>query len=69
MPLLVEVLESDFLDHGCTEAMNNGNVIVQASRIRRLCRRVAYWLFDQHPATTACWRGSVVPKAHEALEC
>jgi len=49
VPLLVEVLESDFLDHGRTEAMNNGNVIVQGVEFDGWGRRVAYWLFDQHP--------------------
>jgi lambda family phage portal protein len=49
IPLQVEVLEADFLDHLRTEALSNGNVIIQGVEYDRFGRRVAYYLYDRHP--------------------
>ena len=49
VPLQVEVLESDYLDHGRSEVLKDGNTIVQGVEFDGYGRRVAYWLFDQHP--------------------
>lgn len=52
VPLQVEVLESDFLDHGRNEILKNGNVVMQGVEFDGFGRRVAYYLFDQHPGDT-----------------
>lgn len=49
VPLQCRVLEPDHLDASKTEALNNGGMIVQGVEYDADGRRVAYWLFDQHP--------------------
>jgi lambda family phage portal protein len=52
IPLQVQVLEPDYLDldkNGTTDA---GNYIVQGVEFNSWGKRVAYWLFGQHPGET-----------------
>lgn len=49
VPLQVAVLEPDYLDAGKTEGLANGGAIIQGVEFDQFGRRVAYWLFDQHP--------------------
>lgn len=49
VPLQLQLLEPDFLDTGRYESAANGNLILQGIEFDQLGRRVAYWLFDQHP--------------------
>lgn len=60
-PVQCQVLEADFLDTGRTEQLNNGNTVIQGVEFDRQGRRVAYWLFDQHPGETsiARWKSYV----------
>lgn len=49
VPLQLQVLEGDYLDHEKTTSLPNGGVIIHGVEFDPIGRRVAYWLFDQHP--------------------
>lgn len=48
VPLQLQLLESDFLDHARTMGTVNGH-IMQGVQFDLLGRRVAYWLYSYHP--------------------
>ncbi|RYJ63242.1 phage portal protein [Pseudomonas songnenensis] len=48
VPMQLQVLEPDFLDES-KASRNGGNQIIQGVEFDALGRRVAYWLFDEHP--------------------
>jgi len=50
VPLQLQVLEPDFLPEGKNETLSNGNVIVNGVEFNNRGRRVAYWLYAEHPA-------------------
>lgn len=47
-----EILEPDYIDQMRNEELSNGHLVVQGVEYDRDGRRVAYWLFDQHPGDT-----------------
>ena len=49
VPLQIQVLEPDYLDHTKSGALTNGGWIVQGVEFNAIGRRVAYWLFREHP--------------------
>lgn len=49
VPLQVRVLEADYIDMGKTCDVKGGGVVIQGVEYDTFGRRVAYWLFDQHP--------------------
>jgi lambda family phage portal protein len=49
IPLQVRVLEPDYVDLGKTGPTSSGGLIIQGVEYDAAGRRVAYWLFDQHP--------------------
>lgn len=49
VPLQLQVLEADHLDHTKTESLKNGGQILGGVEFDALGKRVAYWLFDAHP--------------------
>ncbi|AHF03427.1 portal protein [Marichromatium purpuratum 984] len=49
LPLQIQVLEPDFLDTAKHEELANGGIIRQGVEFDRLGRRVAYWLYPEHP--------------------
>lgn len=51
VPFQLQVLEPDFLDASKDGRLPNGNLAVQGVELDALGRRVAYWLFDVHPAS------------------
>jgi lambda family phage portal protein len=55
VPLQLQVLEPDFLDDAKTGA-NGSNLIIQGIEFDSLGKRVAYWLFDQHPGSNSSMR-------------
>lgn len=59
LPIQLQILEPDFLDTlKDNVALANGGRIVQGVEVDALGRRVAYWLFPEHPgATTISVRG------------
>lgn len=55
VPLQLQVLEPDFLDEE-KNGQNGGNLIIQGVEFDSIGRRVAYWLFDEHPGSSGTWR-------------
>lgn len=49
VPLQLQVIEADYLDSSKNERLDSGGFIVQGVEHDRAGRRVAYWLFAQHP--------------------
>lgn len=49
LPFQLQVLEPDFLDTMVDGRLGNGNTAVQGVEFDKIGRRVAYWLFDEHP--------------------
>lgn len=49
VPLQVQLLEPDWIDHVKTYALPNGGAIIQGVEYDPLGREVAVWLFPQHP--------------------
>lgn len=50
VPLQLQLLESDFLDQSRTMGVVNGHVM-QGVQFDLIGRRMAYWLFSQHPGS------------------
>lgn len=54
--LQLQILESDFLDTGRDgEKLSNGNEIIQGIEFNSQGKKVAYWLFEQHPSDNRLW--------------
>jgi len=49
VPMQIQVIEPDFLDSGRDGPQPGGGVVHQGVEFDQLGRRVAYWLFDEHP--------------------
>jgi lambda family phage portal protein len=49
VPMQLQVLEADYLDHSKTEMLAGGARIIQGVEFDAIGRRVAYWLFRDHP--------------------
>lgn len=49
VPLQLQVLEPDYLDTFKTENLANGGYIINGVEFNAIGKRVAYWLFPQHP--------------------
>jgi lambda family phage portal protein len=49
LPMQLQVLESDYIDTIKNETLPHGGMIVQGIEFDQIGRRVAYWLFQQHP--------------------
>lgn len=67
LPFQLQVLEPDHLDPWVNGKLDNGNYVIQGVEFDRRGKRVAYYLYDQHPGamywTTGAWnmRGRRVP--------
>lgn len=57
LPLQIQVLEADYLDHSKTVSLPNGNQVIQGIEFDLIGRRVAYWLHQGHPGTRG-WRAA-----------
>lgn len=53
VPLQLQVIEGDYLDHTRNANMADGGYIVQGVEFNKAGRRVAYWLFTNHPGDYA----------------
>lgn len=51
IPMQLQVLEPDFLDEGKT-GLNGANQIIQGIEFDAIGRRIAYWMFDEHPGSS-----------------
>lgn len=59
LPIKLQVLEADFLDHGKSgPAENNSGEIIQGVEFNMEGQRVAYWLFEKHPYETTIFATS-----------
>lgn len=57
IPLQLQLLEADFLDESKDGTqLSNGNIIMQGIEFNREGKRVAYWMFEQHPGENMVWR-------------
>ncbi len=60
IPLQIQLMEPDFLDHGKTEQTDTG-YILQGVEFNKIGQRTGYWMFGSHPGdvlNTAFWRKS-----------
>ena len=55
VPLQIQMLEADFLDER-KAGLNGNNQIIQGIEFDALGKRVAYWMFDEHPGATNVWK-------------
>ncbi|MGF6694764.1 lambda family phage portal protein [Metapseudomonas resinovorans] len=55
VPMQIQVLEADFLDEE-KNGTNGNNQIIQGIEFDPIGRRVAFWLFDEHPGATNVWK-------------
>lgn len=70
VPLQLQVLEPDYLDSARTQALAQGGAVIQGVEYDRDGRRVAYWLFDEHPGEIVpqSWRASLQSRRVPASE-
>jgi lambda family phage portal protein len=58
VPLQIQLLEPDFIDTLKDNIVtNNGGIIRQGIEFDKIGRRVAYWLFPEHPGEQTSFRG------------
>jgi len=48
VPFQLQVLEPDYLDHNKTLSLDTGTII-EGVQFDKIGRRVAYWMFGNHP--------------------
>lgn len=58
LPFQIQVLEPDFIDTSIDGPLPNGNYAVQGVEYDLRGKRVAYYLFDEHPGARSFTRGS-----------
>lgn len=66
VPMQLQVLEPDFLDHSKDGPLTGGGWIVQGVQFNAFGKRDGYWLFSVHPGDMGGWRAaesSLVPAA------
>lgn len=67
IPLQIQVLEPDWIDRSKNELTEGGGYIVQGIQFDALGRRVAYWLYPEHPGD-ATHRYSMISQPKPASE-
>lgn len=58
IPIQIQVMEPDHLDSSKDRGLDNGGEIRGGIEFDKRGRRVAYWLFDQHPGENAGYKWS-----------
>lgn len=67
IPIQLQVLEPDFIDTLKTERTTDGGKIIQGIEFDKDGRRVAYWLFPEHPGeVNAATSNSAMSVRHDA---
>ena len=51
LPLQLQVLEPDYIDSGKHMPLANGGKIIRGVEFNAIGRRIAYWLFPEHPGS------------------
>lgn len=64
VPMQVRVMEPDFLDSSKNGPTAEGGVCFQGIEFDKEGRRVAYWLYDEHPGGGITWR---MPKSSRII--
>lgn len=62
LPMQLQILEPDFLDHSKHKALENGGTIIHGVEFDALGKRAAYWLHKTHPGSTIL-TGSLLQKS------
>jgi len=64
VPFQLQVLEADYLDHAKTMSIESGGSIIQGVQFDGIGKRVAYWMFGNHPGalTLTNWQAGFVSK-------
>lgn len=57
IPLKLQILESDFIDSSMNRSLENGNTVIQGIEFDENGKRVAYYLYEDHPGNS----GMVAP--------
>jgi lambda family phage portal protein len=60
LPLQLQVIEADLLDTGKDGRLSNGNRVIQGVEFDALGRRVAYWMFREHPGASLTSAGTLL---------
>jgi len=60
LPIQLQTLEGDYLDHGRDGPLENGGAIIQGIEFDKDMQRIAYHLYKWHPSDTANW-GTLAP--------
>ncbi|TIN36838.1 MAG: phage portal protein [Mesorhizobium sp.] len=69
IPLQLQVMEGDLLDHTKNGVINPGRTVVQGVEFDQIENRTAYWMFQQHPGNTnITGLGSLVSRPVPASE-
>lgn len=56
VPLQLQILEPDYIDSTKTESLKNGGYILYGIEYDSIGRRVAYWLYSEHPGEISTGR-------------
>ena len=69
LPIQLQVLDADFLDtaRDTASTLPNGHRIIQGVEFDAIGRRVAYWLFREHPGSSFGTVGDSVPVPAESV--
>lgn len=49
VPMQLQVLEGDYIDSVRDQVLSDGNIVIQGIEYNKRGKRVAYWLFEEHP--------------------
>jgi lambda family phage portal protein len=61
LPFQIQVLEADYICTAHDVTLDSGNVVKYGIEYDPIGRRVAYWLYRDHPGTTGQWLRSSAP--------
>jgi lambda family phage portal protein len=68
VPMQIQLMEGDHLDHSKTGILENGNPCITGVEFDSLGRRAAYWLFPEHPGETIAMRRTAESRRVPASE-
>jgi lambda family phage portal protein len=68
VPLKVQLLEADYLDETFHSVASNGNEIRMGIEFDKLGRRVAYWIWNDHPGESISFRNYALERVRVLAE-
>ncbi|MDP1570349.1 MAG: phage portal protein [Vicinamibacterales bacterium] len=60
LPMQLQVIEADYLDTGKDTRLSNGHRVIQGVEYNGFGRRVAYWVFREHPGALLTSAGTLM---------